>query len=60
MWSEKVKITVKTILFAWIGCNSLDSHTAASAICILASNYRHFMGTCFISSFCKFLKSYGN
>lgn len=54
MGSEKVKITVKTILFAWIGCNSPDSHTAVSTVYILASNYRHFTGTCFISSFCKF------
>lgn len=34
--SEKVKITVKTILFAWIGCNSPDTHTAVSAVYILA------------------------
>lgn len=58
--SEKVKIMVKTILFAWISCNSSDSHNAVSAVYILASNYRHFTGTCFISSFCKFLKSYGD
>lgn len=58
--SEKVEITVKTALFALIGCKSPDSHTAVRAVYSLASNDRHFTGTYLISSFCKFLKTYGD